>query len=415
MAACTGRRSVPTSRATTKASSSLRAAPSTSTTPAPSITTPSLRMAESPVAKGPDLGRHRRWPHPNHARRAARPGPTSLPKIFRNGAASARSTLLRSTREPPTSPSIVTRIDDLHPYIYQDADYGKTWTKITNGIPDNTFVRAVREDPKKRGLLYAGTETGVFVSFNDGADWRPLQLNLPTSPIHDLIVKNDDLVLATHGRSFWILDDLSPGSPVHRRGRARGRPSLHAGRRPTACTIPKRADKPVLRRTESAARRRDLLLRERRARRMRPPSKSSTRQATVIRKYSSQQDGRTRRAARSRRQEAGKADQGRSRPEPLRLGSALRRRQPRPRLLPLGIQRRSPRPARRSRQVSGAPHRGWQDPDRPLEVKLDPRVNVAQADLAKAVRSADARFASNSSASTTPSIRSKTCAPRSTD
>jgi hypothetical protein len=78
------------------------------------------------------------------------------------------------------------------------------------GIPDTTFVRAVREDPKKRGLLYAGTEMGVFLSFNDGGDWRPLQLNLPRAPIHDLIVKNDDLVVATHGRSFWILDDLTP-------------------------------------------------------------------------------------------------------------------------------------------------------------------------------------------------------------
>jgi photosystem II stability/assembly factor-like uncharacterized protein len=100
--------------------------------------------------------------------------------------------------------------DDLHPYIYKTADYGKTWTKGARGIPDNTFVRAVREDPKKRGLLYAGTEIGVFVSFNDGVDWRPLQLNLPRVPIHDLVVKNDDLVLATHGRAFWILDDLAP-------------------------------------------------------------------------------------------------------------------------------------------------------------------------------------------------------------
>jgi photosystem II stability/assembly factor-like uncharacterized protein len=100
--------------------------------------------------------------------------------------------------------------DDMHPYILKTADYGKTWTKIINGIPDNTFVRVVREDPKKRGLLYAGTETGMFVSFNDGKDWRSLQLNLPTTPIHDLVVKNDDLVLATHGRAFWVLDDLSP-------------------------------------------------------------------------------------------------------------------------------------------------------------------------------------------------------------
>jgi len=102
------------------------------------------------------------------------------------------------------------QMDDLHPWIYKTSDYGKSWAKITKGIPDNTFVRAVREDPKKRGLLFAGTETGVFVSFNDGADWRSLQLNLPTAPVHDLVIKNDDLVLATHGRSFWILDDISP-------------------------------------------------------------------------------------------------------------------------------------------------------------------------------------------------------------
>ena len=102
------------------------------------------------------------------------------------------------------------QMDDMHPWIYKTGDYGRTWTKITKGIPDNTFVRAVREDPKKRGLLYAGSETGVQVSFNDGESWRSLQLNLPTAPIHDLVVKNDDLVLATHGRSFWILDDVSP-------------------------------------------------------------------------------------------------------------------------------------------------------------------------------------------------------------
>jgi photosystem II stability/assembly factor-like uncharacterized protein len=102
------------------------------------------------------------------------------------------------------------QLDDYHPHIYKTSDYGKTWTQTIKGIADNTFVRAVREDPKKRGLLYAGTETGLFVSFNGGTDWRSLQLNLPTTPIHDLVIKNDDLVLATHGRSFWILDDLSP-------------------------------------------------------------------------------------------------------------------------------------------------------------------------------------------------------------
>jgi photosystem II stability/assembly factor-like uncharacterized protein len=100
--------------------------------------------------------------------------------------------------------------DDLKPYIYKTADYGKTWTKLTDGIPEGAFVRVVREDPKKPGLLYAGTENGVYVSFNDGAAWRRLKLNLPNTPIHDLVVKDNDLVLATHGRAFWILDDIGP-------------------------------------------------------------------------------------------------------------------------------------------------------------------------------------------------------------
>jgi len=100
--------------------------------------------------------------------------------------------------------------DDVRPYIYKTSDYGQTWTKLTNGIPDGSFVRAVREDPKKPGLLYAGTERGIYVSFNDGADWRPLQLDLPPAPVHDLVVKDNDLVVATHGRAFWILDDVTP-------------------------------------------------------------------------------------------------------------------------------------------------------------------------------------------------------------
>ncbi len=100
--------------------------------------------------------------------------------------------------------------DDLHPYIYKTSDYGTSWSKIVNGIADTAFARAVREDVKKRGLLYAGTESGVYVSFDDGANWRPLKLNLPTTPVHDLEVKDNDLIVATHGRAFWILDDLSP-------------------------------------------------------------------------------------------------------------------------------------------------------------------------------------------------------------
>jgi photosystem II stability/assembly factor-like uncharacterized protein len=102
------------------------------------------------------------------------------------------------------------RLDDFHPYIYKTGDFGKTWSKIVGGLPDNSYVHAVREDPARKGLLYAGTETGVWVSFNDGAHWQPLQLNLPNTPIHDLIVHNDDLIVATHGRSFWVLDDVGP-------------------------------------------------------------------------------------------------------------------------------------------------------------------------------------------------------------
>jgi hypothetical protein len=102
------------------------------------------------------------------------------------------------------------KLDDFKPYIFKTTDLGKTWSAIVNGIPDGAYVHAVREDPKKRGMLYAGTELGVFVSLDDGAHWQPLQLNLPVSPIHDLVVKDDDLVVATHGRSFWVLDDITP-------------------------------------------------------------------------------------------------------------------------------------------------------------------------------------------------------------
>jgi photosystem II stability/assembly factor-like uncharacterized protein len=102
------------------------------------------------------------------------------------------------------------RLDDFKPYIYKTTDLGKTWSLIVNGIPEGAYVHAVREDPKRKGLLYAGTETGVFFSIDDGAHWQRLQLNLPVSPIHDLVVKDDDLVVATHGRSFWVLDDVTP-------------------------------------------------------------------------------------------------------------------------------------------------------------------------------------------------------------
>ncbi len=160
-----------------------------------------------------------------------------------------------STFQPGRAFIAMTRYksDDLKPYIYKTDDYGASWTKITNGIPDNTFVRVVREDPERKGLLYAGTETGVFVSFDDGAHWQSLQLNLPVVPIHDMVVKDDDLVVATHGRSFWILDDLTPlqqldrgvaASDVHLfqprasyRMAGFGFPSSNVGENPPAGTV----------------------------------------------------------------------------------------------------------------------------------------------------------------------------------
>ena len=102
------------------------------------------------------------------------------------------------------------KLDDYSPYLYRTRDGGRTWQSIASGIPDEEFVRVVREDPARPGLLYAGTETGVYVSPDAGDSWQSLQLNLPVTPIHDLLVKNGDLVAATHGRSFWILDDLTP-------------------------------------------------------------------------------------------------------------------------------------------------------------------------------------------------------------
>jgi photosystem II stability/assembly factor-like uncharacterized protein len=102
------------------------------------------------------------------------------------------------------------KLDDIKPYVFVTVDRGKTWRRIDTGLPEGAFVHAVREDTVARGILYAATETGVFVSFDAGGHWQSLQLNLPRSPVHDLVVKDDDLVIATHGRSFWILDDIAP-------------------------------------------------------------------------------------------------------------------------------------------------------------------------------------------------------------
>jgi hypothetical protein len=102
------------------------------------------------------------------------------------------------------------RLDELHPYIYRTHDGGKTGQRITDSLPDDASVNVLRQDPVRRGLLFAGTERAVWVSFNDGDSWQSLQLNLPATSIRDLVVHGDDLVVGTNGRSFWILDDITP-------------------------------------------------------------------------------------------------------------------------------------------------------------------------------------------------------------
>ncbi|HEY7340197.1 MAG TPA: hypothetical protein VH591_04910 [Ktedonobacterales bacterium] len=117
-----------------------------------------------------------------------------------------------SPHDPATAYLAATcyKVDDTAPYLFKTSDYGATWTKISGNLPDGALTRVIREDPNRRGLLYCGTETGLYISFDDGVNWQSFQSNLPVTPIHDLIVKGTDLVVATHGRSFWILDDITP-------------------------------------------------------------------------------------------------------------------------------------------------------------------------------------------------------------
>ena len=122
------------------------------------------------------------------------------------------STLEASHTDPNTAYAAINtlRLDDLRPHILRTRDGGKTWTEIVTGIPDNENVNAVREDPKRKGLLFAGTERTVYVSFDDGDHWQSLRLNLPATSVRDLTIKDDDLAIGTHGRGFWILDDITP-------------------------------------------------------------------------------------------------------------------------------------------------------------------------------------------------------------
>lgn len=102
------------------------------------------------------------------------------------------------------------RLDDMRPYLYRTIDFGKTWEPITDGLADHAFLNAIRQDPQRQGLLFAGTEFGVYVSFDSGGHWSSLRLNLPVTSVRDLVIHDDDLVIATHGRAFWILDDIEP-------------------------------------------------------------------------------------------------------------------------------------------------------------------------------------------------------------
>ena len=131
------------------------------------------------------------------------------------------------------------RIDDVRPHIFATHDSGKTWTEIVNGIPSGQVINAVREDPKRKGLLFAAAEKGVHVSFNDGANWESLRLNLPATSVRDLIVKDDDLVVGTHGRGFWILDNITP---LREAGRPEGGSSPTSLRSDGAGAPPRRSE-----------------------------------------------------------------------------------------------------------------------------------------------------------------------------
>ncbi len=132
--------------------------------------------------------------------------PEGLPKF-------SRISIIDESRHRPGTLFLAAnryQVDDRQPYVFKTHDYGKTWTKITEGIADGHFARAVREDPERQGLLFLATEHGVYFSLNDGQLWQSIQLNLPDTPIRDLVIKENDVVVGSHGRGFWILDDIQP-------------------------------------------------------------------------------------------------------------------------------------------------------------------------------------------------------------
>ena len=171
-------------------------------------------MDESPVTKG------LLWAGTDDGRvHITRNGGTSWEDVTPN--AMVKHTRITGVEPSPHDPAVAylaaTRyqLDDFRPYFYRTGDYGKTWTRIDAGIPTGAYARSIREDPMRKGLLFAATEIGVYVSLNDGGKWESLQLNLPRASVRDLRVKDNDLVVATHGRAFWALDDISPIRQYH--------------------------------------------------------------------------------------------------------------------------------------------------------------------------------------------------------
>ena len=255
-----------------------------------------LRARRVAAAEGHAVGGHRRRPHPPHPRRRQDVGESHSQ---RHAGVGLVSIIEASHHDAGTAYAAVDRhkLDDFTPLIYKTHDYGKTWTRITTGIPVGAYTRSVREDPKVKGLLYAGTETGVYFSVDDGAHWQPLQLNLPTSPVHDLAVKDNDLIAATHGRSFWILDDVSPlrqASTSHRRRRL---PPLPARDR-NAPALPRSGRAQASRRRQPAQGRNPLLLPEGEAGRERRDHAGSFRRAGQARAASFESSRRTRTSSR---------------------------------------------------------------------------------------------------------------------
>ena len=199
-------------------------------------------------------------PHDRRRRRCT--GPTSRRR--RSTAFMKVFTIDPGRFDPLTAYAAVNtlRLDDMNPHIYRTHDGGKTWKEIVTGIPGGAPVNVVREDPKRKGLLFAGSETQVYVSFDDGDHWQSLRLNMAASSVRDLVVKDDDLVVGTHGRGIWILDDITPLRQIDATTADAGRGALQAAERRGASggtRTPTRRCRPTSRR-----------------RRIRPRARSST-------------------------------------------------------------------------------------------------------------------------------------------